>query len=70
VYSIDLNMKSVKVNTESRPLRSTWTREMVADLNIYHGLNIEDELFKMLRNELLKERCKKRKKSINKFFNL
>jgi hypothetical protein len=65
--SIDLNMKSVEVNTESRPLRATWTREMVADLNMYHGLNIEDELSKMLNSELRRE---KRKKSINKIFNL
>jgi len=70
MYSIDINMKSVEVNAESRVLRATWTREMVEDLNIHHGLDIEDELSKMLRNELLKERCKKRKKSINKIFNL
>jgi hypothetical protein len=65
--SIGLNMKSVEVNTESRTLRATWTREMVADLNMYHGLNIEDELSKMLNSELRRE---KRKKSINKIFNL
>jgi hypothetical protein len=65
--SIGLNMKSVEVNTESRTLRATWTREMVADLNMYHRLNIEDELSKMLNSELRRE---KRKKSINKIFNL
>ena len=68
--SINLNMKYVEANTESRVLRATWTREMVEDLNIHHGLDIEDELSKMLRNELLKQRCKKRKKSINKIFKL
>jgi hypothetical protein len=60
-------MKSVEVNTESRVLRATWTREMVEDLNIHHGLDIEDELSKMLRNELLKEDVKREKNLLIKF---
>lgn len=69
-------MKYVEVDLESRPLRVqqknllTWTREMSEDLKMYHGLNIEDELSRMLGKEILKERCKMRKKSINKIFNL
>lgn len=68
--SINLNMQSVQVNTESRVVRATWTREMVEDLNMYHGLDVEDELSKMLKRELSKERCNKRKKSIDKIFKL
>ena len=68
--SIDLNMQSVQVNTESRVVRASWTREMIEDLNIYHGLEFEDELSKMLKRELSKERCNKRKKSIDKIFKL
>lgn len=68
--SINLNMQSVQVNTESRVVRATWTREMVEDLNMYHGLDFEDELSKMLKRELSKERCNKRKKSIDKIFKL
>ena len=63
-------MQSVQVNTESRVVRATWTREMVEDLNMYHGLDVEDELSKMLKRELSKERCNKRKKSIDKIFKL
>jgi hypothetical protein len=43
---------------------------MIEDLNIYHGLEFEDELSKMLKRELSKERCNKRKKSIDKIFKL
>ena len=68
--SINLNMQSAQVNTESRVVRATWTREMVEDLNMYHGLDFEDELSKMLKRELSKERCNKRKKSIDKIFKL
>ena len=68
--SIDLNMKYVQANTESRVIRASWTREVIEDLNIYHGLEFEDELSKMLKRELSKERCNKRKKSIDKIFKL
>jgi hypothetical protein len=63
-------MQSVQVNTESRVVRASWTREMSQDLNIHHGLDFEDELSKMLKRELSKERCNKRKKSIDKIFKL
>jgi hypothetical protein len=43
---------------------------MSQDLNIHHGLDFEDELSKMLKRELSKERCNKRKKSIDKIFKL
>lgn len=67
---IDLNMKSVEVNTESRVLRAAWTRELSDDLELYHNIDIEDELSQILKKELSKERCNKRKKSINKIFKL
>jgi len=68
--SIDLNMKYVQANTESRVIRASWTREISQDLNIYHGLEFEDELSQILKKELSKERCSKRKKSIDKIFKL
>jgi hypothetical protein len=68
--SIDLNMKYVQANTESRVIRASWTREMAEDLNMYHGLEFEDELSQILKKELSKERCSKRKKSIDKIFKL
>ena len=61
-------MRSVEVKAEVRALRANWTRELAHDLNSYHGLDIESEFVKLLKEELHKERISKRKKSINKIF--
>ena len=54
-------MKEVKIGTKT--LKSTWTRDMIVDLNSFHGLdtNLEEQLMSMLRVEY-------RKKSINKIW--
>lgn len=67
---IDLNMKFVQVDPKSGVIRATWTRELSDDLELYHNIDIEDELSQILKKELSKERCNKRKKSINKIFKL
>jgi len=66
--SIDINMRSVQVETKTRTLKSTWTRELANDLSMYHNLDIDKELNSLLKEELRKERVSKRKKSINKIF--
>jgi hypothetical protein len=66
--SIDINMRSVQVETKTRALRSTWTRELATDLDSYHNIDIEKELAHLLKQELRKQRVSKRKKSINKIF--
>jgi hypothetical protein len=66
--SIDINIKSVQVEAKTRTLKSTWTRELVNDLSMYHNLDIDKELNSLLKEELRKERVSKRKKSINKIF--
>ena len=63
-------MRSVQVKAETRAIRATWTRELAADLDSYHNIDIEDELSQILKKELSKERCNKRKKSIDKIFKL
>lgn len=61
---IILNMTSVEVKTETRPLKATWSREMAKDLQSYHGLDIDDfakEIVKSVRRE-------RRQKSIKNIF--
>lgn len=51
--SVDLKMTSVEVKTETRALRSKWTREMAADLQSIHmddASEIEMTLMKEWRN--------------------
>lgn len=66
--SIDLNMRSVQVKSETRAIRATWTREMAADLDSYHNIDIEQELAHLLKEGIQKTRASNRKKSINKIF--
>jgi len=66
--SININMRSVQVETKTRELRSTWTRELITDLDSYHNIDIEKELSHLLKEELRKQRASNRKKSINKIF--
>jgi hypothetical protein len=66
--SIDINMRSVQVETKTRALRSTWTRELATDLDSYHNIDIEKELSHLLKEDLRKQRASSRKKSINKIF--
>ena len=54
---INLNMTSVEVKAEVRPLRSTWTVEMASDLNSFHGLD-PSILEKSLRSEIRKVKIK------------
>ena len=55
--SINLNMTSVEVKAEVRPLRSTWTVEMASDLNSFHGL--DPSIFeKSFRSEIRKVKIK------------
>lgn len=61
-------MRSIEVKAEVRALRANWTRKLATDLHSYHGLDIESEFARILKEELLKERVSKRKKSINKIF--
>jgi hypothetical protein len=55
--SINLNMTSVEVKAEVRPLRCAWTAEMASDLNSFHGL--DPSVFeKSVRREIRREKIK------------
>ena len=62
--SIDTSMTSIEVKAETRAIKSTWTREMVKDLELHNDIDMssfEKYFAKELRREL-------RKNSINKIF--
>ncbi len=63
-------MNSIQVTSKTSSIRATFTRELSDDLNMYHGLDIDNELNRILMMELSKERRERRKESINKIFNL
>ena len=62
--SVSLNMTSVEVKAEIRPLKASWTREMALGLDTYHGLDIDD-LENILRKELRRDL---RKSKVRKLF--
>jgi hypothetical protein len=56
--SIELNMTSVEVKSETKSIRANWTHEMVQDLNSYHGVSLEKEIEKIFRIENRKNSIK------------
>lgn len=53
--TLDLNLSSTTVIWGERTLRATWTPELAQDLQAYHGLSIEEELNRVLSEELSRE---------------
>lgn len=57
---------SVKVvECETRPLRSSWTKEMVSDIEVFSAIDVNKELERILIAEIRKQT---RKDRINKIF--
>lgn len=58
-----LKIEKTVVEAKSRALKATWTIEAVQDLKHSHNIDLEDELSKMLaeeiRREQLKEMCER-----------
>lgn len=58
-----LKIEKTVVEAKSRALKATWTVEIAQDLKSEHNIDIEDELAKMLaeeiRREQLKEMCER-----------
>jgi hypothetical protein len=49
---VELNIRTVEVRNGARRIRTQWTPEMVQDLNGYHGIDAENELIRLLNEEL------------------
>ena len=63
--SVNLNIKSKVVECETRPLRSSWTKEMVSDIEVFSAIDVNKELERILIAEIRKQT---RKDRINKIF--
>lgn len=55
--SINLNMTTLEVKAEVRPLRCTWSVEMASDLNSFHGLD-PNVFEKSIRREIRREKIR------------
>ena len=62
--SVNLNIKSVEVKSETRALKVGWTRELATDISQFAGFDAE-YFERVLASEYRREN---RKKSINKIF--
>jgi len=48
----NLDLDSVEVTVRPRTLRASWTPQLAQDLQTYHGLEIEEELTRLLSEEI------------------
>lgn len=53
--SISLNITTVNVQGNVRPLRAQWTPEIAQDLSAYHGIDIASELTGLLSDQIAAE---------------
>lgn len=53
--SINLNLTTVNVQGNVRPLRAQWTPEIAQDLSAYHGIDIASELAGLLSEQIATE---------------
>ena len=51
----NLDLDSVEVTVRPRTLRASWTPQLAQDLQTYHGLEIEEELTRLLSEEINRE---------------
>jgi len=49
---VELNIRTVEVRNGVRRIRAQWTPEMAQDLNAYHGIDDEDEIIRLLNEEI------------------
>lgn len=49
---INLNMRTVEVREGRRTIRAQWSPEMVQDIAAYHNIDIEQELTRVLSEEI------------------
>lgn len=49
---INLNLTSITINGGQHRLRVRWTPEMAQDISIFHNIDVEAELTRVLREEI------------------
>lgn len=52
MIDVDLKINSVQVQSESRKMRVEWTPELLQDLQVYQGINAEEELRSILDGQM------------------
>jgi hypothetical protein len=52
---IDLNLNTVEVNAATRRVRVRWTPELAQDLRAFHNLSAEEELTRLLSEQISRE---------------
>ncbi len=62
--NIKIITKSIEVEAETRELRSSWTPEIIKDLNMFHHIDASTELEKLLNSEINREIRKKKIENI------
>lgn len=66
--TVDMNMRSVQVSVGTREVRTVYTKEMASDIATLGGSIPQEELMKMLKDQLSWERSVRRRKSINNIY--
>ena len=54
-YEVNLDLRSVEVRAGVRRLTATWTPELAQNIEMYHNINAEEELTRMLSEELSRQ---------------
>lgn len=55
IPEMTFTIKNMNVKTTERKLKSTWTKESEQDFKAYHQINVEDELVKIMSQEMAYE---------------
>ncbi len=51
-YGVTGEIRKIYLKYKSFQIKATWSPEMVQDIQAYHGINVEDELVRILTEEI------------------
>jgi len=54
-FVVNLNLRTVEVREGNRRVRATWTPEMAQDMEMYHNVDIEEEMTRLLSEQIAQE---------------
>lgn len=52
---VNLNLRTVEVREGNRRVRVSWTPEMAQDMEMYHNVDIEEEMTRLLSEQIAQE---------------
>jgi hypothetical protein len=65
---INLNMRTVEVREGRRTIRTQWNPEITQDIAAHHGIDIEEEIMRVLSEEIGREIDNERIENIQRVF--